>query len=132
MHHVPQPAQAAKLLDARFPCLSLQATDIRHISQVVIHKHILVEGSCLGQVPDQPLDLQGMVVDVVVLDRNASLGWLHVAGENPEGRGFPRAVRPQQPQDLPFADLETDVVNRTQAAVVLGQVLNLDHHRSPL
>ena len=45
-----------------------------------------------------------------------------------DGGRLPGAVRPEDAEDLPLADLEGDVRDRLQVAVALRQGLHLEHH----
>ena len=40
---------------------------------------------------------------------------------------LPAPFGPEEPEDLALVDAEADVVDGGEAAVVLGEVLNLDH-----
>ena len=51
----------------------------------------------------------------------------HVAGQDPHRRRLAGAVGPEEAEDLALVDAEADVVDGGEAAVLLGEVLNLDH-----
>ena len=56
-----------------------------------------------------------------------AVGGRHEAGQHAHGRGFTGAVGPQEPHDLPFFNLERDVIDRDIAGVSLGKSFDFDH-----
>src|SRR6185503_18619386 len=67
------------------------------------------------------------VDDVEAVDAHHPAGRSQKSREDPQSRALTGAVRSEKADDLAFADAERDVANRDHAAVVLGQVLDLDH-----
>ena len=51
----------------------------------------------------------------------------HEAGKYAHRRRLARAIWPKEANDLPFFDLERDVVNRDVAGVSLGETFDFDH-----
>ena len=59
--------------------------------------------------------------------RARPLGRRHVAGQDAHRRRLAGAVRAEEAEDLAALDAEADIVDGRDAAVALGEVLNLNH-----
>ena len=88
---------------------------------------LAVQRHGLGQVADPTPDLHRLAQDVEARDaRRAGRGG-QVARQHAHGGRLARAIRPEEPDDLPSLDAEADVVDRTQGAEAAGEVLDFDH-----
>jgi hypothetical protein len=125
---VTQAAAAADLLDAPRALGRIHLTQIGRELEVLEHRHVAVDGRVLGQVPDAPAHLEGVLEDVEARDLGAAGGRREVAGQHLHGRRLAGAVRAQEAEDLALVDLERHVVDGSRGAVVLGEALDLYHH----
>ena len=96
-----------------------------------MHRQFVIKGKFLGHVTDQSLDPLGFPGDVVAADGSPAFGRFQQAAEHANDGGFARAVRPQEPEDGPFGDRETDVIDRRKVAEPFGQVFTRDHGGRP-
>ena len=71
--------------------------------EVFAHPHVLGQGVVLGHVADPALDLVGCGRHGESADRHLARGGGKVAGQDPHGRGFSRAVGPRKPMISPAA-----------------------------
>src|ERR1700723_1480610 len=69
--------------------------------------------------------------DDFALKCHPTLGWLHERRDEFENGRLPRAVRADYRSDLALLNVERNIVDRDEAAVALGQVLDLDDRRHP-
>ena len=88
------------------------AVDPQVEADVLDRRKILVEGEFLGHVADRLLDRLGLAHDVVTRDMARTRRGGDDAAEHPDGRRFPCAVRPQEPENLPPANGEADADRR--------------------
>ena len=78
--------------------------------------------------PDMPQRVDDVAV-CVTADAGAARGRGDQAEQSAQGRRLARAVRPEEPRDLPGRDREAQVVHGAHVAVVLGQPADLDDVR---
>ena len=95
--------------------------------QVLVHRHVQVEGRLLGQVADLLFGVEGIPQHVDARHADPSRRGGEVAREDVHGGGLTRAVGPEEADDLALADGEADVVHGAVGAVVLDQMFDLDH-----
>src|SRR4029453_15133067 len=107
------------------------------------HSHVVER----GERPEEADGLEGArqseVVDLVRLppvhplaaDVDVPVGWRVDAGEDVEGGGLPGTVRPDEPLQVPPADLEIEAVQRPQATELDARLSHLEQdlaaHVSP-
>jgi hypothetical protein len=106
--------------------------DLGDERQVLPDGHVRVERRRLGQVAGAAFGFERVGEDVETRHDGLALGCGHVAGDDPHGRGFPRAIRPEEPEDFAFLNAEADVVDCGHWPVPLGQVLDLNHEWNPV
>ena len=103
------------------------ALDARDEVQVLPDGHVRIQGRRFRQVAGAPLGLDRVSEDVVAGDRRPTVGWRHVAGQDPHRGGLARPVRTQEPENLSAFDSEADVVHGRDPAVAFGDVFDLNH-----
>ena len=99
-------------------------------AQVLVHRHVQVEGGLLGEVADLLFGVQGIPQHVDARHADPPRRGGEVAREDVHGGGLTRAVGAQEADDLALADGEADVVHGAVGAVVFDQMLDLNHDRS--
>ena len=107
-HHAP---------DLGAPGAAPQALETGGELEVVRHHHFRVHGQILGQVTQLALGLLGMRRQVQPGNTDSALIGLQVAAEHFHDRGFAGTVVPQQADDFPSTDGETDLVHGDELAV---------------
>ena len=103
------------------------ALDLGDERQVLHDRHVGVERRRLRQIAGPALGLDRLVEHVEARDDRLALRGRHVAGQDAHRRRLARAVRPQEPENFAPFHAEADVVHCGDAAVALGEMLNLDH-----
>src|SRR5579864_9257687 len=106
------------------PSDSLQPANER---QVLHRPHFGVDRRSLGEVADALLHFQGLLEDVKPRHGGRAARRGQEAGEHPHRRGFPRAVRAQESDDLALLDLERDLVHSGCAGILLRKFLDSNH-----
>jgi hypothetical protein len=114
-------------VDLRPQRLGSHAADPADEQQVVADGHVRVERRRFRQVADAALGLERLIEDVEPGNDGLAGGGRHVARQDAHGRGLAGPVGAEEAEDLALVDAERDVVDRGDAAVLLGEVLNLDH-----
>ena len=100
----------------------------------VARRHALEDRRLLKGAHD-PLarhDMRREAGNHLALERHLAAGRLHERGDQLEDRRLARAVRADDRQDLVRLDVERDLVDRGEAAVALGEVLDLEDRRHRL
>src|SRR5439155_5443942 len=64
-------------------------------------------------------------------DAGAAGGRRHKARQDPHGRCFTGAIRPEKSHDLALADLKIQILDRGLPGVAFGQIFNLNHRELP-
>jgi hypothetical protein len=131
VRHVGDPRALHHGRDALLALARRDTLDLGHEVQVLAHAHVGIERRRFREVAGPPLGVEGMIEHVEAGHHRASLGRRHVTGQDPHGRRFSGAVGPQKAENLPFFDAKADVVHRSEPAVSLRDVLNLDHTVAP-
>ena len=97
------------------------AVELTEIAQLLGHAHLRVEAALLGHVADPASGLERQRAPA---ERDlAGIGRQH-AEHDPHGGGLAGAVPPDEPEQLPGADLEGQVLERDDIAVALGEALD--------
>ena len=91
-------------------------------AEILLHRHLRVEGRGLGQVADAGPGRPGLLGQRVAADCHRPVGGRKVAGEDVPASALARAVRPEQAVDLPVPDGEGQVLDRRAGAVAPGQM----------
>ena len=100
--------------------------DPRDELKVLAHRHLRVERRRLREVSGPALGFDRLLEDVESGDDRLALSRRHVAGQDAHGRRLAGAVWSEEPEDLSALDAEGQVVDRSDAAVAFGEVLNLN------
>ena len=95
--------------------------------EVLLDGQVSIQRKELGHVADARLDRRRLGQDVEARDPSLSRARPDEAREHLYGRGLPRAVRSQEPEDLALEDLEGDVVDGDEVPEAAGQLPC--HHR---
>ncbi len=95
-------------------------------AKVLPRIHVLVETDVLRQVTDDFLDLQRVARRIVPADPDRPRGRFGETQEHQHRRRLPGPVGPQETENLPFGDIEAQVVHGRLSAVALGQLFDLD------
>ncbi len=97
------------------------APEVCEKAQGVSTGEVGVEGEIARQVPDVTTDLDGVAARIETQDRRRAGGRPDLVENRPDHRCFPGAVGSQKPEHLPGADLQVQVDQSREVAVVLGQ-----------
>ena len=101
------------------------ALDVADEREVVADGHVQVQRRQLGHVPDLLLHRLRLLQDVVPVQLHRALRGGEVAGDDVHRRGLPRAVGPEEPEDLAPVHGEVQAVDGQALAVFLRDVLDL-------
>src|SRR5262249_30354101 len=93
--------------------------------------HVLVEAQLAGQVGNEPAGGDAIVPAIVAVDGGVAAGGAKEAEEEAEGGGLAGAVGAEQTNDLARGDVEGEVVQGGERAVLLRQVLGVQEHAGP-
>src|SRR5262249_27251157 len=96
--------------------------------QVLEHAHLEVERRALRQVAERPTHIEWLIEHIEAADPRRALARREEARENAHGRGLPSAVRAEESDDFAFADLEADLIERTERSETLRQIVRVNHH----
>src|SRR6202034_2616327 len=89
------------------------------------HPELGLERALLELHADDLVDLLPVGLGVQAEQPDGAGVWFAEPDDALDGGGFPRAVRPQDPEDLALSHRERDVVHRYQGSVALAQVRDL-------
>ena len=95
--------------------------------QELPHPHVEMDGVVLRHVADPPPHLVRLVEDIETRHPRRAARRRHEAGEDAHGGRFARAVRPEEPDDLPATDRERKSVHGRAARIAFREVADLDH-----
>ena len=102
----------------------------RHEAQIFPGRSVQIQRRLLGQIPDEPFGLSGVLKNVIAADDHLAGGRGKTARHNVHGRGFSGAVRPKKAVDLPLLHGEGQVGHGSMTAVALGQMLYFNQRGS--
>src|SRR6476660_6159318 len=74
-----------------------------------------------------PASLQGILENVMPCNIGAAGGRGHKAGENAHRGAFSGSVWAQKPDNLPFFNFETQIVDGDHSWIFFGELFNFDH-----
>ena len=120
--------ECEKLLDP------VRADRLRHPVQPCMQLEVLSGGErgvnrrLLEDNPARCADFGRLSGNVEPIDERPPLSDRPDSDEHRNRRRLPRAVRPEQPEDLPLADIEVDVVDGDEVAEALRETAGLDHY----
>src|SRR5690606_1982450 len=101
--------------------------DVGGEAEELLDGQVEVERRLLGEKADELPDGERSRVDPEPRDDRMARVRREEAGQDSQQRRLARAVRPQQPDDLPGGDREGDVVERALAPERLRDPLRFDH-----
>jgi len=105
---------------------ALEAIDAGVEVEVFLHGEVFVEAELLAHVADMLLDLGG-IFDYVHAENGAGAGgWREESAKSFDDGGFTGTVGAEEAEDLTFAYLEADVVDRSELAKADGEVAGGD------
>src|SRR5271163_2267788 len=85
----------------------------------------------LGNIAEGRAKTCQIVADVLSSEQYPAVIGLQKPGDDLDGRGFPRAIRPEVSDDLTRAHAETHVLNGRNSAVASRKILQLKHEEYP-
>ena len=100
--------------------------DPRDKLEVFAHRHLGVQRRRFREVTGPALRFDRLLEDVEPGNDRLAFGRRHVAGQDAHGRRLAGAVRTEKAEDFSALDAEGQVIDRGDAAVALGEVLNLN------
>ena len=119
------------MCDLRLPVRRRDTVDVRYEGQILLSRKEIVQIRVVRQVGQVPFAAKGVRADGPAVDKDLSL----VKGQDPtagsEGGGLPGAVVADEAADLPRGDVQGQIVHRYFLSVGLGQMLDLQHGRTP-
>jgi len=123
-----EPEDLEELVDTLVEGGAAHALDVPLQREVLAARSLPVDARLLRHVADRGADAVGLAYDVAARHRCAPAVRGGESREDPHGRRLPGAVRPEQPEDLPLADLEGRAVERADVlAVGLLEPFDGDH-----
>jgi hypothetical protein len=117
-------AQAHLLEHLGGPALR-QAVERAEQLDVLLRRRALIDVRRLGDQVDLAADRLELARDLVAEDTGMPARGLRAAREDADHRGLAGPVVAEQPEDLARVRLEAHAIQRTDVAVVLGQILDL-------
>src|SRR5437667_10295055 len=98
------------------------APQLADVAEVLRHAQVRVEAEHLREVADvRPRPSRRLTEQLGGAGRR-----LHHAAEDLERRGLPRAVRPDEPEDLARSHVEVDATHRLEGSIPFGQRVRAD------
>src|SRR5467141_2399183 len=99
--------------------------------EVLAAGQFAIDADGLTRVTDDAPDVRSLAVDVESGDTDGATRLREERRDNLDDRSLPRPVRAEEPEEFPFADGETDVVDGlhfflASASVHLDEVVDLD------
>jgi len=107
---------------------ALQLVDAPHELEVLPHVHLQVQRVVLRQVTHAPAHVHAGLAHIEPAHRGVPTGLGYVAGEHLHHGALAGAVRAEETDHLPFADLERHAVQRLLGAVQLAHLADGDGH----
>jgi hypothetical protein len=107
----------------------IQMMKTRDELEVLVRGEIVVEDRRFWFVADAALGFERLLDDVEPADGGAAARRPDQPGEHLDRRGFPRAVWPEEPEDLSRFHPEGEIDHRDLAAIGSPQVLRDNHAR---
>ena len=113
--------------DAACPRFHGDATGFREKGEKTRRRHVEVERAVFGKVPDSYGGLPALARKIEPGHADRSRGRGEEPRKNFHGGGFSRAVGTEEGGDLSTGHGESDVLDGSETAVVLGEADRLDH-----
>ncbi len=109
---------------------ALGSLQFRHKKQIFPHRHLLVKGRLLRQIPNARLGGLGFLRDIMPRHPHGPRRGGQVAGKNIHRGGLARAVGAEQAVNAAVLHGEADIVHRQMAAVTFCQMFDFDQGTS--
>ena len=103
------------------------ALQIKIKLEVLLYRHIEIQGGLFGQISDQSFRADGITENIDTRDHRLPRGRGQISRENIHRGTLPRAVRTEETDDLPRFHLKADIIHRTVRAVVLYKMFYFYH-----
>src|SRR6266566_880634 len=103
-----------------------------HEAQELDPGELVVHERPIGNEAESHLGGDRVRMHVVATQEHPAVGGAQDAGDHPQRRGLPCAVRAEASVQHTLWDVERDIIDGDEAAVMLGQPLQLDHSTSSL
>ena len=101
---------------------ALELPQIGDEGEVIVDQHVFVQRVVLGEVPDAALRGPGRVGERDPVERDRTGVGLVVLRDHAHGRGLARPIRTEEAHHLTAVDGKRDMVDRGNAAELLGNV----------
>src|SRR4029079_19225966 len=115
-----------RLVDRLVRLVARDPVEAGGVAEVLPPRQVAVEADAVGQVADPPLDLERLASRSERDHASLSVGRLGQPEEHEDRRRLAGAVLPEQAEDLAGLDLEIEVVDGDEIAVLLGQTAGPD------
>ena len=125
--HVPKLGHSLHVTHAARDVALRDSAQTRHVAEVFVDAHVVVERRPIRQIADLFADLVRAGHHVEAADLHAAAGRQQIACQDPERRRFAGAVEAQQSDDLALFDFGRQRADDPPLAVVLIEILDLDH-----
>ena len=102
------------------------AAQVGEVLERLAAGELVVQHELAGQVAEAAMDRDRVVGRVDAEDRRPAARRADVVEQRPDHRRLAGAVRAEEAERLPFADLEVDLDDASVLTVELGQLLGLD------
>ena len=101
------------------------------VVKIFEHCHFRPQRTIFRQITDAPADGGGFRTHFLAVDEYPASGRFEVGRHHLHDGGFAGPVVAEQSDDFAASDTEADVIDGEQVAITPGQLLCLDHARSP-
>src|SRR5262249_49942565 len=119
-------------VNPRAPIGGKQPLDFGDEIEIFHHRHVGIERRRFRQIPGSPFRFDRLLEHVEAGHDGASFGCRNEASQNPHRRGLAGAIGSQDPEIFAALHCEAHVVHRRDSTVLLREVLNLNHWKTPL
>ena len=93
-----------------------QAINTTKQADILPHLQVAIKGELLAHVPDMPLDLLALPIDIETGHPSLARRRPTQAAQHPHGGRLARSIGAQEPKDLALTHRETDVVHGGEIA----------------
>ena len=104
-----------------------EAEQIGVKAHVLVHREVHIKPEALRHVPDAVFHCVRVARDIMPIHPGLSRRRVEQAAEQPEGRGLPRAIRPDQSEYLPPRHSQVQSIHGSDCAEAPGEISRLNH-----
>ena len=130
MHNIVQSAHINQLADSGEPPVLIHSPNTGNIVEIIIDQHAVIQWRRFRQIPHHLFNLYQILIQQIVFDANGPGCGHEVAREHSQSGGFSGAVGAQKAENLPFFDVEINLIHGAEVFVVFCQIFNMDHSGS--